>query len=96
MTRLYDVGNRDIVELDTYEDHVHAMTGEKLHRKSDIAAELAFRDERIAELKKELNVPINLNQFNYAFYKTNSGSVDDFYEWLKKWKHISAKVDENE
>ena len=52
MTRLYDVGNRDIVELDTYEDHVHAMTGEKLHRKSDIAAELAFRDERIAELEK--------------------------------------------
>jgi len=48
------------------------------------------------ELEKELNVPINLNQFNYAFYKTNSGSVDGFYEWLKKWKHISAKVDENE
>jgi len=53
MIKLYDVGNRDIVELDTYANHVHAMTGEKLHSKSDIAAELAFRDARIAELEKE-------------------------------------------
>jgi hypothetical protein len=72
----------------------------KLSQGSDTAVwahdEILKQDKRIAELKKELNVPINLNQFNYAFYKTNSGSVDGFYEWLKKWKHISAKVDENE
>ena len=53
MKKLYKVGNRDIEELDTYADHVHAMTGEKLHGKSDIAAELAFRDARIAELTNE-------------------------------------------
>ena len=41
---------RDIENLDTYFDHVMAMTGEALYSKSAIAAELAFRDNRIAEL----------------------------------------------
>lgn len=45
-----------------YGEHVSAMTGEKLHSKSDIAAELAWRDdqlakanERVAELDKKNN-----------------------------------------
>ena len=63
-----------------------------LERNTRLLADIA----RIAELEEGMAVPINLNRFNYAFYKTNSGSIDDFYEWLKKWKHISAKVDENE
>ena len=42
---------RDIENLDTYFDHVMAMTGEALYSKSAIAAELAFRDNRIAELE---------------------------------------------
>lgn len=54
MKKLYGVGNRDIMELDTYADHVHAMTGEGLHGKSDIAAELAFRDATIEALKSQL------------------------------------------
>ncbi len=33
-----------------YCDHVHAMTVEGLHEKSDIAAELAWRDAREAQL----------------------------------------------
>jgi len=33
-------------------DHMSAMTAEGLHRKSDIAAELAFRDREIEKLKK--------------------------------------------
>lgn len=45
---------RDIKALDRqgnyYSRHVSAMTGEGLHDKSDIAAELAWRDERIDEL----------------------------------------------
>ncbi len=32
-----------------YSQHVSAMTSEALHAKSDIAAELAFRDASIAE-----------------------------------------------
>lgn len=36
-----------------YTDHVSAMTREGLHAKSDIASELAFRDQRIATLEAE-------------------------------------------
>ena len=42
---------------DHYMKHVSAMTGEKLHSKSDIAAELAHRDiiiERLTARVKEL------------------------------------------
>jgi len=42
-----------IEDSDHYFKHVPAMTGEKLNSKSDIAAELAFRDERLAEFEKE-------------------------------------------
>jgi hypothetical protein len=44
---------RDIEQLgDHYMVHIDAMTVESLHSKSSIAAELAFRDQRIAELEK--------------------------------------------
>ena len=47
-------GGRDIMSLDDagghYSRHVSAMTGEGLHSKSDIAAELAYRDHLIARL----------------------------------------------
>jgi hypothetical protein len=46
---------RDIMEIDEksghYCKHVQAMTREGLHDKSDIAAELAYRDLLIDELK---------------------------------------------
>jgi len=46
---------RDIkVQGETYVKHVSAMTGEDLHFKSDIAAELAHRDIEIKRLKDEL------------------------------------------
>ena len=46
---------RDIEQLgDHYMVHLDAMTVESLHSKSSIAAELAFRDKRIAELEKEV------------------------------------------
>ena len=37
-----------------YIKHVNAMTGEGLHSKAAIAAELAYRDKRIEELEKQL------------------------------------------
>jgi hypothetical protein len=46
--------DRDIMALDEvgsyYCKHVSAMTGEKLHCKSDIAAELGYRDYVIDQL----------------------------------------------
>lgn len=48
---------RDIMALDKigghYSRHVAAMTAEGLHAKSDIAAELAYRDAEIARLRDE-------------------------------------------
>lgn len=44
---------RDAIALgQLYVDHVCAMTGEALHEKSDIAAELAWRDARIQMLQE--------------------------------------------
>lgn len=45
---------RNIIDLcEYYTKHISAMTAEGLHSKSDIAAELAFRDAEIDRLKKE-------------------------------------------
>jgi hypothetical protein len=47
--------DRDVIALGQfYTDHVSAMTREGLHAKSDIAAELAYRDQRIAALEAKL------------------------------------------
>lgn len=43
---------RDVENLPAYFDHVMAMTGESLHSKSAIAAELAYRDNVIADLRE--------------------------------------------
>lgn len=47
--------DRDHMELgDYYVRHVSAMTGEALHSKSEIAAELAWRDREIDRLRAAL------------------------------------------
>ena len=43
-----------IAQGEEYVKHVSAMTGEGLHSKSDIAAELAHRDIEIKSLRKAL------------------------------------------
>lgn len=57
MNKLY--ANRDIMKLDElgkyYCNHVSAMTREKLHDKSDIAAELGYRDYLIDQLHHALD-----------------------------------------
>ena len=46
-----EYARRDIEDLgELYLRHVNAMTAERLHDKSHIAAELAWRDSRIADL----------------------------------------------
>ena len=56
MSKLY--AERDIMQLDEdgnyYFDHAMAMTVERLHYKSDIAAELGYRDFKLSATKKEL------------------------------------------
>lgn len=51
-------GDRDIMKLDKegghYMRHVNAMTSEALHDKSDIAAELAFRDHAL-QIERQKN-----------------------------------------
>ena len=50
-----EYADRDIIGLGQhYTRHVMAMTSERLHEKSDIAAELAWRDEQIERLRAEL------------------------------------------
>lgn len=53
-----EYADRDIMELDKagnyYCRHVSAMTGEGLHSKGDIAAELAYRDMEIDRLRGAL------------------------------------------
>lgn len=47
---------RDAIALgQLYVDHVCAMTSEALHEKSDIAAELAWRDAHIQMLQEDLD-----------------------------------------
>jgi hypothetical protein len=59
MTDHTDIVERQYVTRDTeaqgefYLRHIGAMTGEGLHRKSDIAAELAHRDMEITRLRAE-------------------------------------------
>lgn len=49
--------NRDIEDQGHYySGHVAAMTGEGLHSKSAIAAELAHRDMEIDRLKERLSI----------------------------------------
>ncbi len=59
-----------------YTDHVSAMTREGLHKKSDIASELAVRDARIAELERERN---SLRDFaNAVMDSWPHGDVDGY------------------
>ena len=62
---------RDIENQMYYGEHVSAMTGEKLHSKSAIAAELAHRDEEIEDLKFQVS---HLN----GLYQDAMGTIQNF------------------
>lgn len=53
-------GDRDIMGMDKtgnyFSRHMSAMTGERLEEKADIAAELAYRDQRIDLLQAQLDL----------------------------------------
>ena len=62
MSKLY--ADRDNTALDDAGNyhfrHMLAMTGEKLHAKADIAAELGHRDKVIDELKQKLEAAMKI------------------------------------
>lgn len=61
---------RDIESSDElmtlYSHHVNSMTGEKLHSKADIAAELAYRDFKIKELSNYINELWRIRSFDVS------------------------------
>lgn len=63
MNEVKQYAERDLLEMDRagdfYGNHVMAMTAEQLHSKSDIAAELGWRDMQIANLKEQLTATTN-------------------------------------
>lgn len=59
-----EYAERDIeAQGDQYYKHVSAMTGENLHSKSDVAAELAHRDIRIQTLEADLAKTVECLEF---------------------------------
>lgn len=88
MAKLY--AERDIMALDDagnyYVKHVSAMTGEKLHSKSDIAAELAHRDYEIDKLKaqvEQLNALIvKMQQRAEKFLQPDGESESNFVNFV--------------
>lgn len=75
---------RDAMQLDKdggyYSRHIQSMTREGLHSKGDIAAELAWRDQQIDQLKADLE----------ERRKADSDPVGEFYEdGTLNWYQIS-------
>ena len=62
-----------------YIRHVSAMTGEKLHAKSDIAAELGYRDMLIDDLVCALRVALPMlptgDELPMEYYADRPGSL---------------------
>ncbi|WP_447881603.1 hypothetical protein [Serratia fonticola] len=81
-TKQYD--ERNAMALgDYYGRHVHAMTVESLHAKSDIAAELGYRDKRIDEL--------NVKLFDQSILL--DAAISRAAATEKREKHANASID---
>lgn len=74
-------GERDLMALDMaggyYCRHVSAMTSEELHSKSDIAAELGWRDMQITELQRKVESLAVENNALISFIKDECWIIDD-------------------
>lgn len=83
-------GERDIMIMDAagsyYSNHVSAMTAEGLHSKSDIAAELGYRDMMIDELVGTLNNLVEIAQQVDGWESFPSKPIDDAFELLERCK----------
>lgn len=80
--------DRDIEQLDEdgnyYCTHVMAMTAEGLHEKSDIAAELAWRDREIADFLEALQKIARSSSSEGGCYYTNKANIQIAKDVLKR------------
>lgn len=78
---------RDAMQLDKdggyYGRHIQAMTREGLHSKGDIAAELAWRDQQIEQLREKLKQAEEKNLRLLGFV--------DSYDWQRQRLHQAAE-----
>lgn len=86
---------RDIEGLDEdgnfYFKHVMAMTAEGLHSKSDIAAELGYRDSKIVELQSRLErANEERNELAATVDALRDGLVDA-RKWIDERNHVCDK-----
>lgn len=71
-------GHDDAREYEPYfSRHLMAMTAEDLHSKGEIACELAYRDARIAELKKVAEAARNWVDVHYKACATMRCAPDE-------------------
>lgn len=84
----YLYAQRDVMSLGVfYSDHVDHMTGEGLHSKSDIAAELAFRDMKISQLAALVD------RMNKMFLLGGDFEAkQDSYNPVEAWMHDASEA----
>ena len=73
--------------------HVEAMTAEGLHKKSDIAAQLAWRDRRIAELEVERDKARSEREHAWQIVGRERDRADAAEAALKPFAHAAAHAD---
>lgn len=86
---------RDIMALDReggyYARHVFAMTKYGLHDKSDIAAELAWRDQQIATLRAELD-ELRADAERYRWLRDDNAYFPEEYA-IRGGEELDAAID---
>lgn len=89
-TKMSEYAKRDAMNLGHhYIRHVVAMTVEGLHSKSDIAAELAYRDERIADLERWLADRIQESTELEALARDRGDEIEAMRPTFEQLKEIS-------
>ena len=83
----------DTMYSDAYAVHVSAMTSEGLHRKSEIALELAARDNRITELQQANEAQTKLLAELWAAWDYEGNGVDPMYGVMQKVKALLPPTD---
>lgn len=80
-----------------YDQHIHAMTAERLNSKSDIAWELTIRDQRIAELEEQNKRMVGLLKEvrltkDYQWLYSEYGE----FEWIGDRDEVLASMEKDD
>ena len=77
-------GHDDARDYEPYfSRHLMAMTAEDLHSKGEIACELAYRDQRIAELEAVAGAAANLTEACWGSLAVSGKAWLDMYDALR-------------